>query len=83
MGDFQVGLGRVLLRPGEVFLGIVLDISYKPVSDHRLAEPMIRVRGVQNKVQGRYLPTLCVVSELCAAKKCSSLIQPPIPGHRS
>lgn len=43
MGDFQVGLGRALLRPGETFLGVVVDIGYKPLSELALAGPIIQV----------------------------------------
>ena len=43
MGDFQVGLGRALLRPGETFLGVVVDIGYEPLSEIALAEPIIQV----------------------------------------
>ncbi|KAL6781972.1 hypothetical protein ACKKBF_B10145 [Auxenochlorella protothecoides x Auxenochlorella symbiontica] len=32
VGDFNVGISRAVLRPGEIFTGVVLDVGYAPLT---------------------------------------------------
>lgn len=43
LGDFQLRLGKVLQRPNDAFVGLIVELDYLPLAGPALADPLLDV----------------------------------------
>lgn len=74
VGDFNVGISRAVLRPGEIFTGVVLDVGYAPLTSWTHGRAIVEVsHSLQHRVRLPDRATFVEIFERSRPTSCSML----------
>lgn len=80
VGDFNVGISRAVLRPGEIFTGVVLDVGYAPLTSWTHGGAILEVSlSLQHRVKLPDGATFVEIFERSRPTSCSMLLFLPTP----